>query len=63
MPVPRVESIPEDLVIGEDILQSALNCTKRGKHFATLLLKSVWPELYNIDKWPTTGMGQEARHP
>ena len=45
-PVPRVESIPEDLVIGEEILQSALNCAKSGKHFATLILKSVWPELF-----------------
>ena len=41
--MPRVESIPEDLVIGEEVLQSALNC---AKHFATLILKSVWPELF-----------------
>ena len=45
-PVPRVESIPEDLVLGEEVLQSALNCAKSGKHFATLILKSVWPELF-----------------
>lgn len=48
-PVPRLESIPADLVIPEESLQQVVAKTNSGKHFASSILKFVWPELFGPD--------------
>lgn len=43
--MPRLETIPDDIVIPEESLQQVVDNTNSGKHFTGSFLKFVWPEL------------------